>query len=80
MPIDYARAKKNGSKLKSALTRALNQKDATERRKAVIAACTAAVKEWREWGAWPDNWRHWQCALDDTRIPFSNRVQLEDLD
>jgi hypothetical protein len=63
--IDYERAKRNGPKLKSALTRAQKVADPIERKDAVIAACRKAVKEWEVWGAWPDAWSRWQGALRD---------------
>lgn len=84
--IDYARMKKSGPKLKAMLTRALNvQKDATKpgeystlRRIAVRDACKAAVAEWNEIGAWPDNWSRWQNALD-AQYPVFNAPRLENL-
>lgn len=60
MPIDYKLAKRNGPKLKAALTRA--EKKGYP---AVLIACREAVKEWERWGAWPDNWSRWQRALGD---------------
>jgi hypothetical protein len=69
--IDYARMQKSGPKLKAALTRA-QKKGYT----AVRMACIEAVKEWEAIGAWPDNWSHWQRALEDAyhaeRMHFSN--------
>jgi hypothetical protein len=74
MTIDYARMKKTQPKLKAALTRAIKSKD----RQKVIAACTAAVTEWDEIGAWPDDWSNWQRALNDVD-PWNLRVELRDL-
>jgi hypothetical protein len=86
--IDYERAKRNNPKLKAALTRAMKVSDPLKRSEAVIAACRKAVQEWNEWGAWPDNWSHWQRALSDSllkaRYAGDNQMhvgvnQLEDL-
>ena len=86
--IDYERAKKNGPKIQSALTRAKNVSDPIKRKDAVIAACRKAVQEWNAWGAWPDGWALWQCALTDAlraaERAGDNRMnvgvnQLEDL-
>jgi hypothetical protein len=63
--IDYALAKKQGPKIKAALTRAKNIANPKERYSAVLAACHMAVKAWEQWGAWPDAWTTWQIALDD---------------
>jgi hypothetical protein len=68
MPIDYERAKKNGPKIKAALTRAMNITDPLKRKDAVIFACRRAVAEWNLWGAWPDNWSHWERALSDAQF------------
>ena len=61
MPIDYERMKRTGPKHKAALTRAKK----TGRYSAVLAACTDAVREWDEIGAWPDGWHTWNNALRD---------------
>ena len=74
MAIDYERMKRSYPKQNAALTRALNSKSADK----VKAACTAAVREWDEIGAWPDDWSRWQRALDDT-LGFRSTMQLEDL-
>ena len=74
MAIDYERMKRTHPKHKAALTRAVKSKSADK----VKAACTAAVREWDEIGAWPDNWSNWQRALDDA-LGWRNTVQLEDL-
>jgi hypothetical protein len=63
--FDYERAKKNGPKLKAMLTRALHVEGDKEKTAAVIKACMRAVQEWNLWGAWPDGWARWQCALRD---------------
>ena len=73
-PIDYDRMRREGPKLKAALTRAVNSGD----RDKVILACARAVKEWDEIGAWPDNWSTWQRALDDA-FPVFHAPLLEDL-
>lgn len=72
--IDYARAKKNGPKLKGALTRAVNSGDSEK----IRTACLKAVREWDEWGAWPDDWARWQCALNDS-MAWNQSIDLRDL-
>ena len=80
MPYNYERAKQNGPKLKSSLTRAQKQGYT-----AVLAACKAVVVEWEAWGAWPDQWSTWQRALDDAAFTHSRNggtltlTRLEDL-
>jgi hypothetical protein len=68
MSINYERAKRNGPKLKAALTRATKMTDPTQRKDAVLIACARAVQEWDVWGAWPDNWSYWQRALSDALL------------
>ena len=72
--INYALAKKQGPKLKAALTRAQNKYDAQSRYFYVKQACKAAVTEWDVVGAWVDNWSHWQRALDDAynQLPYES--------
>ena len=74
MAIDYERMQRTSRKHKAALTRAVNSKDP----KKVEAACRAAVAEWNEIGAWPDNWSAWQRALDDV-MGYRQAPRLEDL-
>jgi len=59
--IDYDRMKRVRPKQKAALTRAIKSQnpDMVER------TCREAVQEWREIGAWPDDWSRWQMALYD---------------
>lgn len=73
-PIDYDRMNAIRRGQKSALTRAINSKDAER----VILACRKAVKEWDEIGAWPDDWSIWQNALSDI-LPWNRQVDLRDL-
>jgi hypothetical protein len=73
--IDYARMKRVFPRQKAALTRAVKTRDA----KKVAAVCKAAVQEWNEIGAWPDDWARWQRALDDVSPWNSRHVALEDL-
>lgn len=61
MPIDHARARSNGPRLKSALTRAINSGEPEK----VAEACREALLEWRQWGLWPDHWHRWDAALSD---------------
>lgn len=70
--IDYDRMNRTMRKHKAALTRAGKDRDK------VLVACAAAVAEWDEIGAWPDNWSHWQRALDDV-FPVFHAPRLEDL-
>lgn len=72
--IDYDRMQRTMPKHKAALTRAVKTKDPEK----VAAACKAAIVEWNEIGAWPDNWSAWQRALDDV-LPWHQRVSLDDL-
>lgn len=81
MGINYELAKKEGPKLKAALTRAEKKGYS-----AVLAACKTAVKHWEVWGAWPDHWSHWQRALDDATFkhnranPGGEYVELKRLE
>jgi hypothetical protein len=63
MPINYERAAKLYPQQKAALTRAVKSGDAIK----IKAACTKAVRQWNECGAWPDHWSRWQRALDDAQ-------------
>lgn len=63
MAIDYERMKRIHPKQKAALTRAKKKGYY-----AVLQACKAAVVEWNEIGAWPDDWSLWQRALDDATV------------
>jgi hypothetical protein len=73
MPIDYERMARVRRSQKSALTRAINSKDARR----VYIACRDAVHVWEEIGAWPDDWSRWQRALDDA-LPFYQRMDLSE--
>lgn len=72
--IDYDRMKRTFPKHKAALTRAVKTNDPEK----VAAACVAAMNEWDEIGAWPDDWSRWQRALDDV-LPWGQQVRLDDL-
>ena len=78
MTIDYARMQRVWPKQKGALTRALKITDEDERRAKVRQVCAAAVKEWDEIGAWPDDWARFQRALDD-QLHWTESIRLEDL-
>jgi hypothetical protein len=65
------------SNQKRALTRALNSAP-EHRERNVLAATRAALAEWQQWGAWPDDWARWQRALDDV-YPFGQAPGLDDL-
>ena len=51
--INYELAKKQGTGLKAALTKAKGIADPEARYVAVHKACTKAVRAWEVWGAWP---------------------------
>lgn len=72
--IDYDRMKREFPKQKAALTRAVKTGSAEK----VAAVCIAAVKVWDEVGAWPDDWSHFQRALDDV-LPWNQRVDFDDV-
>jgi hypothetical protein len=72
--IDYDRMRRVSRSQKSALTRATKAADPDR----MLAVCTAAVREWDEIGAWPDDWSRWQRALDDA-FPLWQSPRLEDL-
>jgi hypothetical protein len=72
--IDYDRMRRTWPKYKAALTRAKKTGDPEK----VAAACVAAMNEWDEIGAWPDDWSLFQRALDDV-LPWNQRIDLNDL-
>ena len=72
--IDYDRMRRTFPKQKAALNRAVKTRDPEK----VAAACKAAVTEWDEVGAWPDDWSRWQRALDDV-LPWHRQVDIKDL-
>lgn len=72
--IDYPRMKKELPKQKAALTRAVKTGDPEK----VAQACKDAIEVWNEIGAWPDDWGHWQRALDDM-LPYTRQVNIQDL-
>jgi len=74
MSIDYARMQRVRPAQKAALTRAVKSGDAAK----VVAVCRAAVAEWNEIGAWPDDWHRWQIALNDVS-GYHRFIDLEDL-
>jgi hypothetical protein len=86
-PIDYARMNRMYPKQKAALTRAMNAWRAsnpdrfsdvlTPEMQKVVLVCRETVKEWDEIGCWPDQWNHWQIALDD--VLGRRSVRLESL-
>jgi hypothetical protein len=72
--IDYARMNRVLPRQKAALTRAVKTGDAEK----IAAVCKAAVAEWNEIGAWPDDWARWQRVLDDA-LPWHRSVEIGDL-
>ena len=74
--VDYQALNRMVRGQRAALTRAVNSGD-PER---VVIACRDAVRAWNEPGClWPDEWSHWQRALD-AALPFHQQVSLADLD
>ena len=47
-------------------------KDACE---ALALVIKNTVKEWNECGAWPDDWRLWEVALEDV-LPYGTPVNI----
>ncbi len=72
--IDYDRMNRVHPRQKAALTRAVKTGDAEK----IAVVCKAAVAEWNEIGAWPDDWHRWQAALDDA-LPWSQHIDLREL-
>jgi hypothetical protein len=72
--IDYDRMNRVMPKQKAALTRAVKTGDP----EVIAKVCKAAVQEWDEIGAWPDNWHRWQVALNDS-LHWSQSIDLRDL-
>lgn len=73
--VDYRVLNKMVRRQRAALTRAVNSGDAER----VVIACRDAVREWdRPDCLWPDDWAHWQSALDRV-LPFHQHVSLRDL-
>ena len=66
MPIDYARMQRTFPKQKAALTRAVKTGDLEK----ILDTTRRTIAEWDEIGAWPDDWAHWQRAIDDAK-PWS---------
>lgn len=72
--IDHERMNRIFPRQKAALTRAVKTGDPLK----VAAVCKAAVAEWNEIGAWPDDWARWQRALDDM-LPWNASVDIAEL-
>jgi len=73
-PIDYDRMKRVHPIQKAALTRAVKTGDPEK----IARVCRDAIDEWNEIGCWPDDWAHWQVALNDA-LPWNQFVFLENL-
>jgi hypothetical protein len=71
-PIDYERMKQIHPRQRAALTRAVKTNDPEK----IAAVCKAAVAEWNEIGAWPDDWSTWQRALNDA-LPWNKYIGIE---
>lgn len=72
--IDYDRMQQVWPKQKRALAAAVRSGDANR----IAAVCVDAVQVWDEIGAWPDDWSHFQRALDDA-LPWHSQITLTDL-
>ena len=72
--IDYDRMNREHPKQKAALTRAVKTRDPEK----VAQVIKRTIREWNEIGAWPDDWSHWQRALDDV-LPWHQQVDIADL-
>lgn len=72
--IDYERMQQVWPKQKRALAAAVRTGDANR----IAAVCVDAVQVWDEIGAWPDDWSHFQRALDDA-LPWHSQITLTDL-
>lgn len=76
MTINYEKMNREFPKQKAALTRALKSGDYAK----VVATTRKTIAEWNETGAWPDDWAHWQRALDDAWWDTRARVIRGELD
>ena len=65
---DYERADREYPKQKARLTRAIKSGD-TER---IVIEVRRAIKEWDEWGTWPDGWHRWNVAYHDATGDYRN--------
>jgi len=45
----------------------------------VVAAVEKAVREWNEWGTWPDGWHRWNIAYQDAMSLIYGRMVWEDI-
>ena len=77
MTIDYEAARVGWPEQKRALARAQKATGEGEPRASVERVIEEHVREWREWGAWPDDWSGHQRALDDVRH-WREQISLED--
>lgn len=76
MTINYDKMNREFPKQKAALTRALKSKDYSK----VVATTRKTIAEWDETGAWPDDWAHWQRALDDAWWDAKARYLRDEID
>lgn len=72
--IDYERMNREHPKQKAALTRAVKSGNPEK----VARTIKQTIAAWNEIGAWPDDWSHWQRALDDM-LPWNQQVDIADL-
>lgn len=72
--IDYQRLTDLRRAQRMTLSNAINSGDANR----IAAVCKAAVAEWNDLGAWPDDWSNWQRALNDA-LPWFRSVDIADL-
>ena len=71
---NYDRMKRVFPSQKAALTRAIKTRDPEQ----IARVTKAAIAEWNEIGAWPDDWSRWQRALDDA-LPWNRRIDIGEL-
>jgi hypothetical protein len=72
--IDYARMNRVWPQQQAALARAVEAGDPEK----VAEVCRDAVREWNEIGAWPDDWRRFERAINDL-LPYNAPIELGDL-
>ena len=77
MTIDYEAARVRWPLQKRELAAAQKATGENEPRASVERVIEAHVREWNEWGAWPDDWSGHQRALDDVRH-WREQISLEE--
>lgn len=72
--VDYDELNRVVRAQRSALTRAVKTGD-TEK---VAETIKAHIAKWDEIGMWPDDWSHWDRAINDM-LPWNQQINIEDL-